>query len=59
MAHPRVCEQAKAHLLAEHEKIDIIEMTLGLQNALAQLATLATNCHRKLPEPVSSGLSGS
>jgi len=59
MQDPRVSEQAKAHLIAEHEKIDIIELTLGLQNALAQLATLAAHYQRKVLEPVGSGSSSS
>jgi len=50
----RVSQQAKARLVAEHEKIDIIELTLGLQNALAELAALASHCQRKALEPVSS-----
>lgn len=51
---PRVSQEAKARLLAEHEKIDIIELTLGLQNALAALPTLASHCQRKGFEIVNS-----
>ncbi len=55
---PRVSQEAKARLVAEHKQIDIIELTLGLQNALAELATLAAHCQRRALEPVGSAPPG-
>ena len=55
---PRVSEQAKARLVAEHEKIDIVELTLGLQSALAKLNDLATHYPTRSAEPVGFVLQG-
>ena len=55
---PRLSPEAKEALVLEHEHIDIVELTLGLQNALAKLAALATHYPRRPPEPVDAALQG-
>ena len=58
MADPRLSPEAKEALALEHEHIDIVELTLGLQNAVAKLAALATHSPRRLLKSGVSALQG-
>ena len=55
---PRLNEDAKTPLAAEHEHIDIVELTLGLQEALAKLNDLATHYPTRPPQRSGSALQG-
>lgn len=59
MADPRTLAETKDLLTAEHEQIDIIELTLALHNALAKLQDLAAHYQQSAVEPVGSTASGS
>ena len=59
MADSRLSAEAKEALALEHEHIDIVELALGLQNALAELASLASHFPRRASEPVDSVPAGS
>lgn len=54
----RLSAEAKKTLAFEHDHIDIVELTLGLQNALAKLGALATHSPRRSLEPGVSALQG-